>query len=342
MCRELKDVGEWGLLKWLYEKIGKHFGTKENVMVGVGDDAAVIDLGDGVKFAITMDALVEGVHFELSYVMPSELGWKALSVNLSDMAAMFAKPLAAFVTLALPSDTTFLWVRQLYRGMIELSNKFDVAILGGDTSRSNGGIFISACVIGKCGEKLPTRNAATPGELIIVTGTLGDSALGLLSLQKLGRKAAMRSEALKWLVKRHLQPMPRLNEGLTALATGLYGCAIDLSDGLASDLRRVAEMSSVRMCVWLDRLPMSTQAMQACKLFNRSPIEMALTGGEDYELVITASPDRAYELCEAIERACGTRCSIIGRVERGGPDVYGVDERGKHLELVGGYEHFKS
>lgn len=342
MQRELKDVGERNLLKWLCDELGRRFGYREDVAVGIGDDVAVLNLGDAKHIAITTDALVEGVHFEQAYATPYDLGWKALAVNLSDIAAMFAKPVAAFVTLALPSRTALNWVKQFYRGMIELAARFEVAILGGDTSSSECGIFISVSLVGWCKGKFPMRSNAKPGNLVIVTGTLGDSAIGLLALQRLGRKTVMRSKTLRWLAWRHLRPTPRVNEGLAVLSTGLCECAIDLSDGLVSDLGKVAEMSNVRICLSLESLPISQQAVNASKHLGCSPVEMALYGGEDYELAIIAPAESAHQICDAVESSCGVKCSIVGFAEAGEPGVYKVDERGKTVKLTGGYEHFKS
>ncbi len=340
--RALRDVGEWGLLKWLYDELGKRFGDREDVAIGIGDDTAVLNIGAAKQIAITTDAIVEGVHFERAYATPYDLGWKALAVNLSDMAAMFSKPAAAFVSLALPCDIAVSWVHQFYHGMIELATNFGVAIVGGDTSSSEKGIFISVSVVGWCEGKLPRRSNAKPGDLIIVTGTLGDSAIGLLALQRFGRKAVMRSKPLRWLATRHLRPVPRVREGMTVLSTGLCECAIDLSDGLVSDLERVAEMSDVRICLSLESLPISQQAISASKLLNCSPIEMALYGGEDYELAMFVPAEHARHVCNAVESTCNVRCSIVGSAEAGKPGVYGIDEHGRLIKLVGGYEHFKS
>ncbi|MCS7254248.1 MAG: thiamine-phosphate kinase [Armatimonadota bacterium] len=338
----LKDVGEWGLLKWLYSEIGRHLCGRMDVAVGIGDDSAVVNVNGPIRIAITTDALIEGIHFERTYSTPYDLGWKALAVNLSDLAATFAEPIAAFVTVALPSDTTIAWVRQFYRGMIDLAERFDVAILGGDTSSSEDGIFISVSAIGRCGDKLPARSNAKPGSSVIVTGTLGESAIGLLALQRLGRETVMRSRTLKRLAERHLRPVPRLKEGLVALSTGLCECAIDVSDGLVSDLSRVAEMSGVRIRLWFENLPISPQAIEASKQLACSPLEMALYGGEDYELLMTIPTEYAHQVCNTIESSCKVKCSIIGVVEAGKPYVYGIDERGKHLRLAGGYEHFRA
>ncbi|MFA4015576.1 MAG: hypothetical protein RUDDFDWM_000666 [Candidatus Fervidibacterota bacterium] len=342
MVKKLKDIGELKLLSWIYSKLGEQVRSRDDVVVGVGDDAAVLKVERTKQLVITVDSLVEGVHFSLDYFTPSDVGWKALAVNLSDLAAMFAKPIAALVSFAVPSSLPFMWVKKFYHGMFEVANEFGVAVVGGDTSSSPTNIFISVSVIGVNNADTPLRSAAEPGDAVIVTGTFGDSAIGLRVLKEVGTHAVRRSKVLRHLAMRHLRPTPRVNEGLTAASTGLCKCAIDVSDGLASDLTKIAKLSGARIRLWLEKIPMSKEAIEASKWFSYSPLEMALTGGEDYELIMTVPKAHATSLCKAIKKKCGTKCTIVGEVESGEPVVYGVDSNGKLVEVLGGYEHFVS
>ena len=340
--KKLKDIGELKILSWIHSELSGRTKSRDDVVLGVGDDAAVLKIEQTEQLVITVDSLVEGVHFSLDYFTPEDVGWKALAVNLSDLAAMFAKPVAVLVSLAMPSSLPFMWVKRFYRGMLEVANKFGVAVVGGDTSSSPSSIFISVSAIGVNSASVPLRSTAEVGDAVIATGTFGDSAIGLKLLREAGAQAVKRSRVLRRLAMRQLRPTPRVNEALVAASTGLCKCAIDVSDGLASDLSKIAQLSGVRICLWLEKIPISKEAIEASKRFSYSPLEMALTGGEDYELIMTTPKAYASSLCEAIEKECGTKCTIIGEVESGEPLVYGVDSNGKLIEVAGGYEHFVS
>ena len=278
------------------------------VRVGIGDDCAVLRVRAGEEMVVTTDLLLEGRHFRRDWHTPESAGWRCLARGLSDVAAMGGRPAAAFLSLALPAGFDVAWVDGFLRGFRELGDRFGVELAGGDTAESATGIVADVVVVGgvKRGRAL-LRSGARVGDGMYVTGRLGGSAL------ELARLAA--GEAM---TKRGPQgfPEPRVGVGLAlARRRGVTAC-MDLSDGLSSDLRRLCAASGVG--VDLDRVPVSDGATEA----------QALSGGEDYELLFTASG-------RVPKRLAGSEVTRVGTVVNGG----GVRLRGEDL-LGGGWEHF--
>jgi thiamine-monophosphate kinase len=278
--RKIKALGEFELIKHLTS--GIKFRASESI-ISIGDDCAVYSLKSGVKEVISTDALVENIHFKLSTTTPKALGRKALSVSLSDIAAMGGTPKRVMVTLGLPKKISVPFLDKLYSGFNEICNQFKVELAGGDTVSSPKCFFINVAVIGEA-KRVFTRQGAKPSDLIFVTGTLGDSSLGLKLLGK-NKKAG---KDKRFLIDRHMDPTARVQEaGILARSKINITSMIDISDGLVQDLYHICKASNVGARIYQDRLPQSPEFARTCRRNSISPLPLLLNGGEDYELLFT-------------------------------------------------------
>jgi thiamine-monophosphate kinase len=323
-------VGEFGLIERLASVIGAE--TPSDLIVGIGDDAAAWRVGEQVLLATT-DTLVEGVHFLPEFAPWVDVGWKALAVNVSDIAAMGGEPLFALVTLAVPVEAEVSFAEELYGGLTECAREYGVTVAGGDIVRAPQ-VSVTVALIGRAqmrdGEPLlMRRDAANVGDVIAVTGTLGDSAAGLWRL----RKGATEEDAL---VRAHLRPLPRLEEGQEAARVGII-CGIDISDGLMQDLAHVCEMSGLGAEVREDLLPLSDDLRAA---YPEDAPALAVGGGEDYELLITGDEKTVERAGEEMSAAL----TLIGRmVESPEHRPRLLDSAGKELTVaVRGWDHLRS
>lgn len=326
---KVSELGEFGLIDLLI-RIAPQGGPEHRMLVGIGDDAAAWRSDDSAVLATT-DAMVEGVHFATGTPW-WELGWKALAVNLSDIAAMGGVPEHALVNLSLPGDTEVDDVVQLYRGMAELANRHNVAIIGGNIT-SAPVIMIAITVVGRgLKEGLLLRSAAVPGDLVAVTGYLGSSAAGLRMLTG-DLKLAPETAAL--LRKAHLQPQPRISQGQILVKRGVKA-AIDISDGLLADLGHICEASKVGVVVKVKDVPVHPLMKEA---FGKDALRLALTGGEDYELLFTVG----RPIMEGVRASIGVDCpvAVIGEITEGaGVSLLGEDGKPYHINNHG-WDHFK-
>jgi thiamine-monophosphate kinase len=246
-----------------------------------------------------MDALVEDVHFRRDWTTPRALGRKAMAVNVSDLAASGARPVAAFVSLALGENDTVEWVEEIYAGFEEMAQEFNFTVAGGDTVKSQGGTMISVALIGEVlnPERGPVlRAGAQARDVLLVTGTLGDSAAGLALL--LNPTADVSPETRQYLLQRHHEPTPRLRmmRSLLKCDPTALNAALDLSDGIVGDAVHLARRSALRLEIQSEQLPISRQCREAAAALGVDPLEWALTGGEDYELLLAVPPQWAQEL----------------------------------------------
>jgi thiamine-monophosphate kinase len=292
----IKEIGEFGFIR----KISRGCLIRsDGVVKAIGDDAAAFATNPGELSLVTTDLLVERVHFLRDAITGFDLGYKALAVNLSDIAAMGGTAKEAFVSIAIPSDCTLAYLEDIYAGMKDLAQKFEVNILGGDTTGSKIDLIINIAVYGIVPEKeLLTRDAAKPGDIVFSTGFLGDSKAGLhLILNDI----AANTEALRMLLRAHLIPEPHLKEGrFLAHRPGVHA-AIDTSDGLSSDLGHITEQSHVGSRLYAEKIPISENLNKFCAQFGFDPVEYALAGGEDYTLVCTLAPDKAEAIANAFQ-----------------------------------------
>ncbi|MDI6754009.1 MAG: thiamine-phosphate kinase [Thermodesulfobacteriota bacterium] len=333
---ELREIGEFGLILRIQKRIAA---LPPAVIKGIGDDAAVTSLSPGTELVSTVDLLVEGIHFNLSLTSAHLLGRKSLAVNLSDMAAMGAKPCFALISLALPSRTSLKFIDDFISGFLEMAGAHGVSLIGGDTSASPDKLFVSITLLGegKKGE-LVFRSGAQPGDRLYVTGTLGDSLLGLHVAQKREGKPASPDEA--YLLERHLNPTPRVQEGRALAEKGMARAMIDVSDGLFSDLRHICEESRVGATVWVERIPLSAPFQSVASTPGGKGWQAAIKGGEDYELLFSAAPEKESEVRELARGwECGLAC--IGKIEPQSQGIIIRDENGPvDPRLLKGYDHF--
>ncbi len=327
---KLGELGEFGLINRIAGRVAR----KDGVAVGIGDDAAAVGPTPGCLTLVTSDMLVEGVHFDLSLCDARTLGRKSLAVNLSDIAAMGGRPRHFLLSLAVPPALSVEFLDGYIAGMLEWAGEFDVALIGGDTCSSSDGLVISVTAIGEQQpDKIVRRCDAAPGDLIWVTGTLGDAALGL----ELLRRGERKGEA----VARHLDPTPRVREGLVLAENGFPTAMIDVSDGLLADLGHILEQSGVGARLELPRLPLSPSFMGTASAVTRDPFVFPLAGGEDYELLFTSSPTHEAAIKNVLE-TCGVRAAVIGEITRDG-ELTVVDENGRNYPVTArGYTHFSS
>jgi len=329
---KIAALGEFGLIDLVTKMVDVatlNPLSRQGLIIGIGDDAAAWH-GDTSTQLVTTDCLVQGVHFTLETTSWEDLGWKALAVNLSDIAAMGGQPRYALVSLALPADTEVSSAVALYHGMIELAQRHGVAIIGGDTCQAPL-VVITITVLGSAVDGLLTRAAAVPGDLIAVTGYLGASAAGLDMLIKQYR---FDPRATRQLQESFLRPHPRIDPGQLLVSCGIKA-AIDISDGLVADLGHICQESGVSARIVADRIPVHP-VVKSC--FGERSRELALSGGEDYELLFTGG-------APAIDRATSSSSSlitVIGEIVTGKKgEVTLVDHQGNPVELAQtGWEHF--
>lgn len=332
------ELGEFGLINLLDDIVGcsssktVHSPEKRNnqLLLGIGDDAAAWRTGNSLELA-TVDTLIEDVHFTLNTITWKELGWKSLAVNISDIAAMGGIPSYALISLGLPGIVDVDDIKSLYQGMKEIADSFNMVIVGGDIVRAPQ-LIITPTIIGKGSDaNILTRSAAEPDDTIAVTGYLGTSAAGLKMLL---HKLKFDVETTEFFRNAHVKPQPRIHEGSILAREGVKAC-IDLSDGLMSDLNRICKSSKVSATVLIDEIPIHKVTVSC---FGDNAIEMALTGGEDYELLFTCKP----AIIDSLKKLTSTPITVIGTITNQQPyEITLHDKTGNKVELnKGGWDHF--
>jgi len=367
------------------------------VILGIGDDCAVLEGAGGKYLLVTTDMLVEDVHFSRAYSSLREIGQKAMIVNISDIAAMAGEPRFAFISLALPASFSLEDFDELWQGMAEVAQKYSLLILGGDTNASfprlkEHGLVINITLIGDVWPHgLISRQGASPGDLILLTGQVGDSAAGLDLLQSYGEHSGVTAHSgcgfpqagyiqplednidlpsaqegspgclhdihylqdirYQQALQRHRVPVIRLAESRIIGQHHLATAMIDVSDGLAGDLRHLCNQShlihqgqqgSVGAILWSDRIPISGAVTEIARLLQNPALSYALCGGEDYELLFTAPPDLADKARQMIEQETGTQVSIIGKITEETKGIYLIDTYGQTIPITeSGFDHFR-
>lgn len=325
----MKNLGEFGLIEQLAEMVKKAGQNPPELILGIGDDTAVWQ-SKGITLTTT-DSLVEGVHFNLNVTSWQELGWKALATSLSDIAAMGGQANYALVALSLPEETEVEDVLSLYTGILELANKHGVTIAGGNISRALH-VSLNVTVSGNATKgNILTRSAAVAGDKIAISGHPGTAAAGMETLKSRFNLKAEESAALK---KAFLCPEPRLSLGQLLVKNGVKA-AIDTSDGLTADLAHICHASGVSARVEIESLPLHPTVKAS---FPNRYLTLALSGGEDYELLFTAPSDTIEKI------AASTDCpiTIIGEITAGAAgEIKLVDGQGQpYKTLKAGWDHF--
>ena len=344
------------------DSIRKQFSVPEG-FTGIGDDCAIIPRGDGLETLVTKDMLVEGVHFLLDRISAYDLGWKSAAVNISDIAAMGGTPVASFLSLALPSALIAdgPWLSEFIRGYRDLSTRFSCPLLGGDTTSSPDGLCIDVTVLGSApaGHSVK-RSGALDGDLVCVSGFLGDSGAGLKLLLDTAPSAPQAcagvgdgdpvsvgdggfagvgdgGSAGAYLIGKHCRPVPRVEAGLALAGISGVHSMMDISDGIASDLRHILRASGLSALVECASLPFSKELLAVSKLHDWDPLELALTSGEDYELLFTISPESLGQVEQAL-KVCGCHCYIIGKCFSGAEPGH-IEWSGTNRDFRG-FRHF--
>ena len=333
---KVSELGEFGLIELLADIVDKAKNPKnapwQQVLIGIGDDAAAWQTDSPIQLGTT-DSLVQDTHFDLGITSWEELGWKAIAVNLSDIAAMGGIPKYALVSLALPGEFETDCVASLYQGMAQIAEEFGVALVGGNIS-SAGKTIVTATLLGTLeGTSVLSRSAAMPGDQVAVTGYPGLSAAGLRMLKQNLDFGIQTSSLLR---EAHLRPMPRVKEGQILLKQGVRA-AIDMSDGLIADLAHICRASQVSVTIKENLVPIHP-ALSAN--FKADCQQLALTGGEDYELLFAAS----NQVITQVKQAASCPITVIGEITDGMPgQVTLIDNVGKSIPWQqGGWEHFES
>jgi thiamine-monophosphate kinase len=307
--RTISDIGEFGFIRSIQDDC---LLSPENLVMGIGDDCAVLGPYDGTLLLITTDLLIEDVHFKLGQIPDHDLGQKAVAVNLSDIAAMGGQARHLLISLAAPPDTSLQTLLNVYEGAKRACRRDRVNIVGGDTSASRDRLMISITAVGEVPqEEILYRHGARPGDIIYVTGTLGDSAAGLKLLR---REISAPEQLVSFMTKAHHLPVPRLQAGRLVARSRLASAMIDLSDGLASDLGHICEGSHVGARIWSAELPLSQELRSLAEAADLDPHHLALTGGEDYELLITVPQQNTHIFENRFRKVEGVALVPIGEI----------------------------
>jgi len=337
---KITDIGEFGLISRIAGMLPPH---PPGVLVGIGDDVAVLEVSPGGVLLATCDIQVEDVHFRRAWITPYQLGRKVVAINVSDIAAMGGSPAWALVSLALPRDTRVEFVDELYRGMHEEISRAGGAIVGGNVSTIHSRVVIDLFLMGRADpEKVIRREGARVGDRILVTGTLGDSRAGLELIQRPDLKVD--SAHARRVLDRHRTPSPRWREGKCLASSGRVHAMVDVSDGVLSDVGHICRASAVGAEIRLSDLPVSDPCREVARAAGKHWEDWALTGGEDYELLFGVAEDQADEVARLVEEETGTPCRCIGRFIPRDEGIF-VSAPGKALkkDLSGsrGWDHFR-
>jgi thiamine-monophosphate kinase len=301
---------EFEFLDWLSGRLKAH----PRLRLGPGDDAALLRLSESRDCVVTVDMISDGVDFDLAAVDPRRVGRKALAVNLSDLAAMAARPIGAVVALALPRPSALPLAIELYQGLLPLAERYDLAIAGGDLQTWEGPLVISVTLLGEPTPRGPLlRSTARPGDAIVVTGDFGGSILG-----------------------KHLDFEPRVEEALLLHQRYDLHAGMDVSDGLSLDLARLCRASGCGAVLDLESVPISAAARQLAEKSGQTPLEHALSDGEDFELLLAVPEAEARRM--VAEHPLAIPLRVIGRFTAD-PGLLARDERGERPLAVRGYEH---
>ncbi len=333
--RRVETIGEFDLIRRIQRNEDLYGLNDPSVLLGIGDDAAAILPSSGNSLLVTTDVLLEKTHFDLTGSSYFQIGYKAVSVNLSDIAAMGGLPRFYLVSLGLTGKESVRNIDQIYSGMDAAGCKAEISLIGGNIARS-AVLFVSITLLGEVPkEEMITRSGASVGDSIYVTGTLGDSSAGLEMLEKKYNKGFFRGLPLK-----HLMPEARWPEGRLLAETHIPSAMIDLSDGLSSDLAHITNQSGVGAQVECENIPISSALKRYAKSIGANPLDYALHGGEDYQLLFCV-PEKNRDRLEALIQNKLIDAQCIGKVipKRNGVLAKGTDGVIYKLKPLG-YDHF--
>jgi thiamine-monophosphate kinase len=347
---EISSVGEFALIDRIREIVQVRVDdahVHENLLLGIDDDAAVYRPTEGMVQLLTTDALVEGIHFDLTYTSMKHLGWKAMTASLSDIAAMGGMPRYATIALSLPQKISVEMVEEFYAGVTFVCKKYSCLIVGGDTTSTKGNMMVSVTLTGEAREpNILYRKGAVAGDYLCVSGHLGGSLAGLKILQREKDRFFKSPDAGSFqsnlepyapAIEKHLMPKPRLDLSKILAHDVKTHAMIDISDGLASEVHLLCTAGEVGAEVYEHNLPVEMTTQNIAAEFSESPTTYALFGGEEYELLFTIS-DKEFAKLEMLTNDV----TIIGRITANERVVELVKENGEREALrPGGWNHFK-
>ncbi|WP_246079509.1 thiamine-phosphate kinase [Paenibacillus piri] len=351
----MSSIDEFALIQWLTDgKQSRDFQQAGGVAAGIGDDAAVVNIQPGFQLVMTCDTMTEKIHFTPMTMRDQDIGYKAMASAISDIAAMGAVPKFALVAVSCPPGTGLPRLEEMYQGLYDCANRWNVVIVGGDTTSSSAGITITVTVIGEVEHgKALLRSAAQPGDVLFATGTLGSSAAGLDYLLQRGLPAELwpadnlRPPAdpdrpgIESLIQAHCRPEPRIDAGRLLQQSGVCHALNDVSDGLASEAWEISEASGVGIDLIEDRIPIAEELMSYALANEKDPLDYILFGGEDYQLIGTMQAEHAISM-QMKFREAGLVLYIIGYVNAEAEGVRLVQSSGYVVPVdKKGYNHFR-
>jgi thiamine-monophosphate kinase len=334
--RPIKDVGENRVVSRFRALASGTLGSE--IVVGPGDDAAVINPGQGRLLLLTCDMMVQDVHFRWEWASPHQVGWKAMVQNLSDIAAMGGEPTAAVASLAAPGDLSEEVAAGIAEGLVAAASRYGTALVGGDLVGSPGPVAVDVAIMGWVErERLLLRRGAGPGDALLVTGHLGAAAAGLAAREQ--RLEEAEGSLLGEAIRAHHEPHPRLAEARAIASTAKATAMMDLSDGLADDLPRLCQQSGVGAHVRSEKIPLARECSLVASRLGLNDLRMAVSGGEDYELLFTAPPGAVGEIQAALSDLGDRRATVIGEIVEE-EEVIVLDADGGEITLGKGFDHF--
>ncbi len=315
---KIKDLGEFGLIKELTQLLEIN---DSSVVVGFGDDCSCVNISDQLVL-FTSDVQIEGRHFVKALISPQDLGWRVVSVNVSDVVACGGKPRWGFISLAVPPELEFEYIRQVYKGMEEACQYYKMNIIGGNTSSSEK-IILDLFLTGITDRFVP-RSGAEEGDYILLSGYTGLSRAGMELLQM---KKGSYEDFENRLIKAHTKPVARID--IAEKVKKFASSCIDVSDGLAGDLSHILDSSKVKGILFKENLPISSHLKAFCKKYKKDPLEYVLYGGEDYQLLFTVNEEHLLQFDD---------CFVIGKIEKGS-GLFLKEENNIKKIIRKGFEH---
>ena len=340
--RSLSDFSEFQLIHALTGK--NSYLQDPSLLKGIGDDTAIVQPTPDQDWLVSTDLLVEGIHFDRTMTSFQSIGHRAVIANLSDIAAMGGLPRYLLTAIAIPPSQAFSELRAVYRGILAACKRYQVQLIGGDTSASKTGLFLGMTILGTVARsKALLRGGAKIGDGVYTTGTLGDSLVGLklLRCNKKKSRLTINAKISRYLIDRHIRPTPRIEIGQWLSSKGLATAAIDLSDGLSGDLTHLCRESGVGVMIDATKIPLSPQCQSFARLMNLDPLSLALEGGEDYELLFTA-PKESHGGLQQIKKRFDVPVTLIGNIAPKKSGMRLKHPNGKTQRLVTtSYNHFQ-
>lgn len=337
----IRSYGEFELIRRIRQRLHP---PGDEVMLGIGDDAAAVRPTPGMATLYSTDTLVEQVDFVRDFSSWDQVGWKSMAANLSDIAAKGGIPRYALVTLCLPDDMRVEEVDALIDGMERLARQHDTAVIGGDLSGTPGPAAVSITIIGEAPpDQFVLRSGARIGDALCVTGHLGASAAGLRLLHQHRQNAITNAglNAFARVLEKHRTPEPRIEEGRMLAASGWVHAMIDISDGLSADALHLAQDSKTGISLFTRDLPVEKETRQAAGALGLDPVQLALHSGEEFELLCAVDARNAGQLCQKVTEATGTAMAVIGEITPISRGYIRYEDGKKYPLHPEGYDHFK-